>query len=115
MRRVGPARTVPMSNRRTMPRRPVHDFGKIIFSDGKEIVACVIVDVSEGGALLLFDAGAIKNGAQVPDSFVLHHKKTGSFHDAKVVRRSGRTIAVRLLSSLDHSEIGDKRVAALMR
>jgi hypothetical protein len=104
-----------MSNKRRSPRRHVHDFGKIIFSAGNQIVACVIVDISEDGARLLFDTGAIKNGAQVPATFVLHHKKAGSFHDAKVVRRSGRTVAVRLLSSLDHSEFGDKRIAALWR
>jgi hypothetical protein len=104
-----------MINMRRNPRRSVHDFGKIIFSDGKKIVACVIIDVSTDGARLLFDAGAIRSGEQVPDTFILHDKKAGSFHEAKVVRRTGRTIAVRLLASLDRSEIAEKGPVAMLR
>ncbi len=104
-----------MDNKRRSPRRRVHDFGKIIFPGGRDIVACVIVDVSDGGARLLFDIGAVKNGAQVPDTFILHNKKARSFHEAKVVRRSGRTIAVQLASALKSSEIGADRLVAVVR
>jgi hypothetical protein len=104
-----------MENKRKSPRRRVHDFGKIIFPGGRDIVACVIVDISDGGARLLFDTGAVKNGMQVPDSFILHHKKAKSFHEAKVVRRSGRTIAVRLVSVLNSSEIGADSLVAVVR
>ena len=104
-----------MDNKRTSPRRRVHDFGKIIFPGGRDIVACVVVDVSDDGARLLFDVGALKNGMQVPDSFVLHNKKARSFHEAKVVRRSGRTVAVRLVSAIKSSEIGADSLVAVVR
>jgi hypothetical protein len=104
-----------MDNKRTNPRRRVHDFGKIIFRGGRDIVACVIVDASDGGARLVVDIGALKNGMQVPDSFVLHNKKARLFHEAKVVRRSGRTVAVRLVSALDSSDIGADSLVAVVR
>lgn len=100
-----------MSNKRQSTRRRVHNFGKIIFSGGREIVACVIVDVSEDGALLVFDAGAAKSGAELPDKFILHNKKAGTFHEAKVARRAGRTVGVRLLSALDREDVDDARPA----
>jgi hypothetical protein len=103
-----------MSNQRRSPRHRVHEFGKIIFSNGKNIVACVIVDASQDGARLMVDTGAAKNASEIPDTFILHHKKAGAFYNAKVVRRTDRTIAVRLLSSLDQSEIDHERVAAVI-
>jgi hypothetical protein len=104
-----------MSNQRKKPRRNVHEFGKVIFTNGKPIVSCVIIDLSEDGALHLLDASATKSGVHLPQSFVLHHKKAGSFREAKIVRRSGRTVAVRLLASLHRSEIGEKGLVATMR
>lgn len=85
-----------LNDRRENARKKLHDFGKVIFPNGRSIISCVIVDVSDDGAQLLLDAGSLKDESVLPTHFVLHHKKTGTFRQAEVVRRSGKIIGVRL-------------------
>jgi hypothetical protein len=102
-------------NKRTQPRRRARDFGRIIFPGGQPVVACVILDISDGGALLFVDAGAAKDTIEIPDSFSLFRRASKSIHDAKVVRRAAKTIGVRFLSTVDVSSTDDKRLGGSKR
>jgi PilZ domain len=94
-------------NKRSQERRPAKNFGRIILPETQEVVACAVLDISDGGARLFVDPKATKGRTEIPDSFRLVHTETKLIHDAKVVRRMGKTIGVQFLSTITPSRGND--------
>lgn len=78
-------------DRRAAPRRRLFRRGKIIFNDRNCTMACVILDISEGGACI-----EPLDTAYLPEEFAL---KVGNWlaQSCEVVWRSGEILGVRFL------------------
>lgn len=73
------------SERRTTDRVKVRKVGRIV---GDKVWSCIILDLSESGALLLAHD-------KVPDEFKLYYAAKKLMWSAEVVRRQRDTIAIR--------------------
>lgn len=78
--------------RRTNSRAKVRKVGRIVTDNPRRIASCIILDLSDTGALLLVHD-------QVPDTFKLFYSAKRMIRDAVVVRRQQDTIGVRFDSA----------------
>jgi hypothetical protein len=81
---------------RKSPRIPYDRIAWVEFEDGSPLLNCVIDDISDGGAKLLF-----KDALDMPDSFILWLSQDGRVaRRCEVARRSGRELGVRFTARL---------------
>lgn len=75
-------------------RKTVKKIGRIIWPGTSRVEGCVIVNISQTGALLRV------SGFSPPDAFLLLQKSAKTLHEVRVVRRTSATIAVQFQSTL---------------
>lgn len=85
---MGRLKAASRSERRTDPRNKVRKVGRIVVDAPPRIVACIILDMSSTGALLLVHD-------KVPETFQLFYAATKTLRDVTVVRRQRETLGVR--------------------
>ena len=73
------------------PRRALRKFGRIIAESWRDPVACVILNLSETGALLFVD------GKVPPRRFQLLLPNSNELKAVEVVRRENKVIGVKFL------------------
>jgi hypothetical protein len=82
------------------PRKAFERLGWVEFEDGSSILNCVIENISDTGAKLIF-----KDASEVPDSFILWLSQDGRVaRQCQVVRRSGREFGVRFTARIARRE-----------
>ena len=102
-----------MNELRKHRRQRIRRVGKIVAPNGTRPINCIILDVSDGGALLLPETDAMGNTLPVPDAFHLIYRAKKMLYEAVVVRRAVKTLGVRFLSSCDLLTTTDERFAEL--
>lgn len=82
----------------------VNKVGRVIGSDSNYIEACVILDVSDSGALLLVD------GKPPPDRCQILQRSSRVLRPAEVVRRGPAAVAVRFTAAGETLSVDDVRL-----
>lgn len=94
------------TERRGGGRNKLRKVGRILPSDNGKVRACIILDLSETGALLLVHD-------KVPDTFSLYHSAEKTLREATVVRRQQDTLGVRFCGEAITLQFGDPRLELL--
>lgn len=82
----------------------INKVGRILGVDCKYLKACIILDLSETGALLLV------HGKPPPDDIRLFQRSNRTLRKATVVRRGPMAIAVHFTSTAEHLTADDFRL-----
>ena len=78
-------------DKRIAPRRRTYKGVTVSFNDGFSAVEGVLKNMSETGGMLV-----VKDGALIPDSFVLYSELDGWKVECKSIRRRGHSIGFSL-------------------
>ncbi len=92
--------------RRGGDRAKVRKVGRIMFDDPAKVVSCILMDLSDTGALLLVHD-------KVPDAFDLFYSAQRKLWRAVVVRRLQDTLGVRFEGEAEVLKSDDKRLRRL--
>lgn len=92
------------TERRGGDRIKVRKVGRIVPDGAAKAYSCIILDLSETGALLLVHD-------KVPDRFALYYSAKKLMREAHVVRRQQDTLAVRFEGDAIALQSDDKRLA----
>lgn len=92
--------------RRVDTRNKVRKVGRIVVDAPRKIYSCIILDLSETGALLLVHD-------KVPARFSLFYARTRTLREAVVVRRQNDTLGVQFEGEAVVLKAGDTRLDGL--